>query len=114
MDFGDDSPTTDVKGKKAKKSVVIDNKRDVKFIDVGSDKTKKTGSVFKNLDLYEWPWRVATSLFLIGYLFHVIAYATPYWMITSDNNGNDITKVGIWSACTTISNCTFVNDSPGQ
>lgn len=112
MDFDEDLAGPDVTSKKGKKSVVIDDKRDIKFINVESEPSNTRSSSY--MDLYEWPWRIIISLFLIGYLFEIMAYATPYWMITSDANDNDVMSVGLWSACTTISNCTFRGDDAGM
>jgi len=118
MDF-DDEPIPPVDGShlkknNTKKTVVIDDNKDIKFINVESSRARQKRPFCENINLYEWPWRILTVLFLIGYLFHVIAFGTPFWMITSENNGNDVTNVGIWSACTTISNCTMPNGEAGN
>lgn len=114
MDFDEDPPITDSKGKKPKKSVIIDDKHDIKFINVENPPAKPRKTLECKVDLYEWPWRAGTVVYLIGYLFHVIAYATPYWMITSDANGNDVMHIGLWSACSSISNCTMTTGTQSK
>ena len=53
-----------------------------------------------------WIWKIASLVFLIGFLFQMIAYATPHWIDVSDASG-DVIGYGLWSSCTTLSSCTF-------
>ncbi|WAR16823.1 hypothetical protein MAR_031417 [Mya arenaria] len=116
MDLYDDTPEVVGAGEndeKVKKRVTIDDKNDIKFINVENEKEepKQKSEFIRNLELIGWPWKISGTVFLIGLLFHVIAFGTPDWLNTFDASGNDVMHVGIWSACVLISNCTFRSET---
>ncbi|XP_045166279.2 uncharacterized protein LOC123529815 [Mercenaria mercenaria] len=98
-----------VTNEKVKKKVVIDDNDKIRTIE--SQKSKEKGQFRQNFEATEWPWRLSVTCFLIGFLFQVLSYGTPYWLAVEDGTGNDVMHIGIWSACFSISNCTFRNET---
>ncbi|XP_060557314.1 uncharacterized protein LOC132717772 [Ruditapes philippinarum] len=93
---------------KVKKKVVIDENNQVKTIEARESKEK--GQLRQNFETTDWLWRISVISFLIGYLFQVLSYGTPYWLAVTDATG-DVMAIGIWSSCQSISSCTFRNEA---
>jgi len=116
MEFDNESPISFTDRSNSTKKVTIQEKNDIKFINVENEEPAKPKpkSKFKsNLDTIGWPWKLTGTLFLIGFLFHVIAFGAPDWFTALDATGNDVMHVGIWSACVLISSCEFRTDDAG-
>ena len=96
---------------KVKKKVVINENDQVKTIE--SRNSKEKGQLQQNFETTDWLWRISVISFLIGYLFQVISYGAPYWLAVVDAN-DDVTTIGIWSSCQSISSCKFRNESTGK
>jgi hypothetical protein len=96
---------------KVKKKVVIDENNQVKTIEARESKEK--GQLRQNFETTDWLWRISVISFLIGYLFQVLSYGTPYWLAVTDATG-DVMAIGIWSSCQSISSCTFRNEATGK
>lgn len=116
MDFVEESATENeakkISEEKVKKKVVINDSGQKQGTKSQGNSTK--GLFRKKIAETSWPWRISVISFLIGYLFQVLSYGSPYWLAVLDATGEDVMHIGIWSACFTISNCTYREEISGK
>ena len=91
-----------------KKRVVIDEKSLKR--DRGSEKSEFR----RKFETTRFWWKLASTVFLVGFVFQVLSFSTPYWLAFDDVKG-DVRYIGLWSTCngTSISGCIVRNDTTG-
>lgn len=103
------------KEEKPKKKVVIDENKQVRQIEnTRIDKQNKPKSqIRQNIETTTWPWRISCLSFILGFIFHVISYGTPHWIIIDIPPDGEM-RAGFWGACVEGSGCSFRNATTGS
>ena len=79
-------------------------------MDFGED--ENTDTIKKRIASTSHTWKVSVVLFVIGFLFHIISFGTPFWIVVKGVSNS--TYVGIWNSCSSISSCDLRTDNAGR
>ena len=90
-----------------KKKVVIDETSSRR------DKQTEKSEFRQKFETTRFWWRLAALVFLAGFFFQVLSFATPFWL--AFDNGSDVKYVGLWCTCngTSVSDCVLRDDTSG-
>ena len=56
-------------------------------------------------------WKVSAVIFLVAFVFHLISFGSPFWI--EEKSITNSTYIGMWSICSSVSDCSFRNDNSG-
>ena len=86
---------------------------EIKEEEAAEKKEEKSQNTFKSrLASTSHIWKASAVIIIVAFLFHLISFGSPFWIKVK--GATNQTYIGLWSICSSVSDCNFRGDNSGR